>query len=448
MRVGIVIILLLFSGGLFSQMSYRAIDSTSYAMYLQSDWKGLKNLAEDNTDHYYHYLNIRFGIAHYYLGDFKTASEYLKKALEQSSNHLAQEYLYWCFSFLGYSIEAEEIYGLLSDEVKKRINLSKMKKFESLYTELGQIISQDQSSAENLNFLGLQANFNLNRKHQLAAKYSYANQSLIWGKFSQNEIGLQSTYHLKKGWKLNSNLSYFGYQSDLNYYLGDTIVGEPFTTGIFTVDSTAILSTRYNGSLNQNSLFIGTGVKKWFNRFLVQGQIHHFYSQNKNNFYQILGGEYLYNVDNGITINTSEFEFYDTIPYQSPSNINQTQIGASIDYSIMGKNISLQPGIQIAYHLSDSNRVSIVPQLKLNSGRVGLGLSFIQKKEQSLFIMSGSNFVNTRNDINYRISSTLRFKINDRLDLYLTGQFDEQKDFFSLRTYNTYSIFTGLNLKL
>ena len=48
MRVGIIIILLFISGGLSSQISYREIDSTSYAFYLSSNWNELIELSKQN----------------------------------------------------------------------------------------------------------------------------------------------------------------------------------------------------------------------------------------------------------------------------------------------------------------------------------------------------------------------------------------------------------------
>ncbi|MDB2363824.1 hypothetical protein N9V83_02230 [Flavobacteriales bacterium] len=448
MRVGIIIILLFISGGLSSQISYREIDSTSYAFYLSSNWNELIELSKQNKEHSYHYYNVRVGMAYFFTNDFKSAAAYFSTALDQNNNELAREYLYWAYSYLGYLVEAEKEFALLSKETKDRINRVDIPIIGDTYLEAGTKLSQDTSVAKNLNYIGLQAQLNLNKLHGLAVKYSFANQTTNWGNFNQNEFCLQSNKALKKGWTLSSNLSYYQYQSSLSFFADETIQGEPFTVGTFTIDSLAVLSTRYIGTLNQNSLFVGTGVKKWINKFFVQGQVHHYASANTSNYFQILGGEYTYNVSSNGFTNSSQVGRFDTTFVDTISKVNTTQLGFSIDYLIKAKKFSIQPGLQMAYAISDTNRFSLVPQLAINCEKWGLQLSYLQKKEQSLYLMTGNTLINTRNNIDYRWGLTTRFKLSDKLDLYLTGQIDQQKDFFSLQTYNTYSFFTGLNFRL
>lgn len=448
MRVGIVIILLFISGGLFSQMSYRAIDSTSYAMYLKSDWKGLKDLAEKNTEHDYHYLNVRFGIAYYYLKVYKTANEYLEKALSQSTNEVAQEFLYYSYYYQGYLKEAEEAFTKLSDETKKRIDRESLKLNTFIYTEGGFKVSADTSVAKNLSYFGLKYDLNTSRTNSFVGTFSRAEQNTNWGWFKQNEYGVQWNVRLKKGWTLSSDFNAYDYSSGLSFYAGDTIVGLPFQNGAFTVDSTAILSTRYIGSLDQSSAFIGTGLKKWFGNALFEAQVHNYNSINTNNYYEILGGEYTYNISSGGFTNTAEVNRFDTTLVDSQTTINQTQIGASLQYSFKTKKLLIQPGLQLSYHLADTNRIAIVPSLAINSEKVGISINYISKKEQVLFLMNNNSLINIRNDIQYRLGLSSRFKLNKKIDLYLIAQIDKQRDFFSLQTYNTYSIFTGLNFRL
>ena len=90
MRVGIIIILLFISGGLSSQISYREIDSTSYAFYLSSNWNELIELSKQNKEHSYHYYNVRVGMAYFFTNDFKSAAAYFSTALDQNNNELAR----------------------------------------------------------------------------------------------------------------------------------------------------------------------------------------------------------------------------------------------------------------------------------------------------------------------------------------------------------------------
>lgn len=448
MRVGIVIILIFISGRLFSQMSYREIDSTSYAMYLQSNWKGLKDLAEKEPDHSYHYLDIRYGVAYYYLAEYKTASEYLEKALSQSYNETAQEFLYYSFYYLGYIKEAEEAFEKLSKETKKRIDRDPLNMNTFIYAEGGLKLSADTSVAKNLSYFGFKWDVHTSRTNNFQGAFSRAEQKTNWGWFDQNEYAIQWNVQMKKGWTISSNLSAYNYSSGLSFYAGDTIVGLPFQNGAFTVDSSAILSTRYIGSLDQVSNFMGSGVKRWFGNTLFQAQVHNYNSVNTNNYYQILGGEYTYNVSSGGFTNTAEINRFDTTLVDSQTTINQTQIAASLKYGFQSKKWLIQPEFQLSYHIADTNRIVLVPSLSINSERFGLNINYISKKEQVLFLMNDNNLINTRNDIQYRLGITSRFQLNKKIDIYLITQIDRQRDFFSLQSYKTYSIFTGLNFRL
>ena len=96
--------LLLISSLDISAQSYAAtVDSITYSLYAQEEWRSLirygRTLSENDRSP--HFVRMRLGIAHYELGQFYRAELQFQYALENGDPKTAREYLYWIYQLTG-----------------------------------------------------------------------------------------------------------------------------------------------------------------------------------------------------------------------------------------------------------------------------------------------------------------------------------------------------------
>lgn len=107
-------------------LSFKQVDSTSYALYLKQDWKSLITLGEksraEGIDFYY--LKVRMGIAYYKEGKMLRAIKFLEAANKiDSYDVIVQEYLYWAYRFGGLALESRLFYTKMSKSLQDKIKL-------------------------------------------------------------------------------------------------------------------------------------------------------------------------------------------------------------------------------------------------------------------------------------------------------------------------------------
>ena len=120
----ILLFLLLFFNKGFSQMTFKKVDSTSYALYQQKNWKKLTKFAEkiENENIDFFYYNFRVGIAYYELKDYSKSVKYFEKALKNNSTDVTlKKYLYWNYIFLNQKKKAKKILESLDKKTQKRL---------------------------------------------------------------------------------------------------------------------------------------------------------------------------------------------------------------------------------------------------------------------------------------------------------------------------------------
>lgn len=108
------------------QLSYKQVDSTTYAQYLKQDWKPLLELGKqsrlEGIDFYY--LKVRMGIAYFKEGKMLSAVKLLEEAyVVNSYDVIVQEYLYWAYRYGGLILESRLFYDKIDKKLKKQINL-------------------------------------------------------------------------------------------------------------------------------------------------------------------------------------------------------------------------------------------------------------------------------------------------------------------------------------
>ncbi|WP_457617793.1 hypothetical protein [Lutibacter sp.] len=107
-------------------LSFKQVDSTSYALYLKQDWKSLITLGKKSRDEGidFYYLKVRMGIAYYKEGKMLSAIKFLEEANKIDSHDVVvQEYLYWAYKFGGLVLESRLFYTKISKNIQDKIAL-------------------------------------------------------------------------------------------------------------------------------------------------------------------------------------------------------------------------------------------------------------------------------------------------------------------------------------
>ena len=114
----------------FAQKSWVEADKESYLLYTSGNWADLADYGQKAADNGFdfYYLNLRTGIAFYQLKKWAKAEKYCLKAIASYSQervaeeNFAQEYLYWTYQQMGYSVEAANVYQQLPLLTQKRFD--------------------------------------------------------------------------------------------------------------------------------------------------------------------------------------------------------------------------------------------------------------------------------------------------------------------------------------
>lgn len=107
-------------------LSYKQVDSTTYALYLKQDWKSVlemgKKSQKEGIDFYY--LKVRMGVSYFKEGKMLNAIKILEEAYAVNTYDITvQEYLYWAYRYSGLILESHLFYTKMSKEVKDKIQL-------------------------------------------------------------------------------------------------------------------------------------------------------------------------------------------------------------------------------------------------------------------------------------------------------------------------------------
>ncbi len=138
----------------FSQngFSFKYVDSLSYALYSQAQWKQLADLGKKASEQKfdYYYLNIRTGVAFAETGDYFNAEIFFRKTLKNNSDDiLSKKYLLLIYQNWGDDLAASEIYNSLDDSIKKQFADPRSK---VIYVEGGMKLAQDPTIAGNAKY--------------------------------------------------------------------------------------------------------------------------------------------------------------------------------------------------------------------------------------------------------------------------------------------------------
>jgi tetratricopeptide (TPR) repeat protein len=441
--------------GVKAQLSYKIVDSTSYALYSKQQWETLTKYGEqvDKEGFDYYYLNLRIGIANYELGRFYKAEKYFEKAQQNNnSGKVAPKYLFWIYNQTDREPEAAEMYKLLPDSTKLTIDYSLKKIIESVYLEVGPKFSSNKNIAGTILYTNIGLKHKFSPNFNLYHNYTYMENNLIWGNYKQHQYNFAPTLNLKNAWKIGLGFNYFQYKSNVNYsYETRESINLSFIMGS-SVDTSAVKSTHLEGDYSLNAFFGQINFSKTYKRFSFKPQLGLYKETSENNL------EEIQNMDTVVTVSQFGQQISsniigtnsDTLLHPSNEKTNHLQLGTGIDYtSRFNKNSSITIGAEFhAILFKGSKDFILTPYFSLIvSKKFGLSGYYMSKGNYPISFFGGSTVINSYDKLNHRISLTARFGLSKRASIYSTFQFEEIKDNFSLATYKSYSILTGIKIK-
>jgi len=121
-----VLLLMVTANAQEKPLSYKQVDSTTYALYLKQDWKPIiamgKQSRTEGIDFYY--LKVRMGIAYFKDNKMLSAIQLLEEAYKVNSyDVVVQEYLYWAYRYSGLELESRLFYSKMDKKLKEQIKL-------------------------------------------------------------------------------------------------------------------------------------------------------------------------------------------------------------------------------------------------------------------------------------------------------------------------------------
>lgn len=241
----LTLILILFSTQTFAtQLTYRCVDSITYALFTTGRHEELKDIGKEalrqNIDFYY--LRMRLGIVYYEETNYENALPHFVKANAMNpADTIAQEYLYYSYFLSDRLEDANSLASRFSPDRQHKINYRK-KSIEAVAIGGGYLITDNISNRKDDNIKGnanvfntALYNGNVSFANILLQHTFYKRLKLFYGasvfntealgvvqtnittssnKFSnyQYQYNLAASYQLKKGWNITGSFGYFQQQ--------------------------------------------------------------------------------------------------------------------------------------------------------------------------------------------------------------------------------------------
>lgn len=179
-----------------------SVESTTYQLYLDRQWKPLIEYSEKaiQAGYDYYYLRIRTGIACYETANYRKATLHFRRSLEFSAgDETACRYLYFAYLYAGQYEEARKFSRGIDSTIRCDMGIAKLSTVSFINVEAG-IKASDSSAKFNP---GLYTQFAL--QHYVANRFSLLHALTYYG---QNEYRFnisQFQYYLGAGIPLRNN---------------------------------------------------------------------------------------------------------------------------------------------------------------------------------------------------------------------------------------------------
>lgn len=193
-----------------TELSFRTVEDSSYALYLKQDWKSLQQFGRqaEKQKYNYFYLQERLGIAYYNLQKYQVALTHFNKAdALNSADEFLQEHLFYTYAFDGRYDEALRFSKKFSRDLQIKTR-SKKPAFINLVTaDFTVKLPQNSAVAFPFYFVSVGFNHRITKGYSAFHAYSYSWQKYTGGLYSQHRYYLSLNIPLKKGFSLNPAFS-------------------------------------------------------------------------------------------------------------------------------------------------------------------------------------------------------------------------------------------------
>ena len=356
-------VLYLFIFSLFFLKSYSQneidaaeIETKTFEFYTNKNWNSLISLGNEalkNGSDYF-YLRMRLGIAYYEQKNYCLALVHFKKAIDfNATDDLANEYLYYSYTFIGQEEEARKLSTTFSSELKEKLGLNNTPVIDFIAVS-GGLKNANSSLFEQANFFELGLKHYLKNNFSLFHAVSTFNQETWIGKINQNQYYALASIPLKNNWsiapafhvfQLNFTGEILGANSETttsNYFVSSFLVIKTYNKFHFSIGST-ISNTADIEKSKQYNHFANITYSVFGNSQLVLGFT-----------------DYLHTTDNYDTLNNSFSTFVSFEP------LNFITIKLSY-FKNLNKNIIEQNGYLINNSIDlTTNRLSVLANFRLN----------------------------------------------------------------------------------
>ncbi|MBN2664348.1 MAG: tetratricopeptide repeat protein [Bacteroidales bacterium] len=299
------ILLIIISLNLYSQeLNYFYVDSASYSMYLNSDWKGLIKLGKKSMRNGidFYYLKLRLGQAYFEQAKYLKAIPYFEDAYKINPDYeFTQKYLYYSYLYSGMKNQSLRVYSDFSPNVKHNIKIlnKKIKGFDisfSIAPNLTFVKNQNENYLTDFNLIAytyLERNttsFKLGLDYQLSKKiFLYQNFELT--KDSYNIIKQSATF---EGFDINLSTFQMRINSVFSYNFGNRWVANFNYNIIFgkieDISEDYLLSATpsrwiYSYNFGYFQLSSGASISKQFSIFELKSHVNFFKTYEQNYLY-------------------------------------------------------------------------------------------------------------------------------------------------------------------
>ncbi len=434
----------------YSQSSFKEVDSTSYALYVNMDWYNLIRYCEKakQNGYDYFYLNLRLGIAYFKTEDYKKSIVPFEDALRDNSfNQTAKEYLFWNNYYLLREKDAKKWYSQLDDTIQQRIQYSPEKFISEIYMEGGQKISTNRDVANKADFMNLVVKLHLTGRFDLTQSYTFIQQNLIWGGFKQHQYYLNPSFKINPTMNFSIGMHYAYYQSNVDIHVRSIYNSQPPMgfQGPTVFDTVKKSNYEIHGFYKENDLLFEPRITKSWKKFTISPYFSYYTAfQDPNYFERFIDTITVTERSFGTIINQTT-EYKDSSATPGKSTLKQYGFGTDLYYSFKKFTI----GGDIKYiNLNSRSYFFIMPYLRFQIGKkLTFSTYLFNKKDYTIGLFNSSQLINSSDDIR-KFNFTTQYNITPKLNLYFTFQNEKIYDRLSIQTYKLNSFYLGLKLKL
>jgi tetratricopeptide (TPR) repeat protein len=162
------------------------VEQKSYQLYNDKNWPELikyGNMAVKKGFDYF-YLQIRMGIAYYEKKNYALATVHFQKALKfNSGDELAQEYLYYCYVFMGRTDDSKKLSKQFSPDLAQKIATNKLHSINFILLEGATKINKA-TTYKNIQTRTTEQYFQPAKYFQLGLNHSVKNSFSVYHAFS------------------------------------------------------------------------------------------------------------------------------------------------------------------------------------------------------------------------------------------------------------------------